>query len=153
MQPISQSIAPLLGYASPVEQPYQEEEAVPLGLLAFVAKQQEDAQKQQAQVAQSPMVNALDGIGGLPSDELFNVSAQDLGKGVRGMFGGGKVGMIADLMFATGQGNLTLGPGGVITRDAPIPEGARKLLERSDPARLRRMDAYQKFDAANKEET
>ncbi len=149
MQPISQSIAPLLGYASPVEQPYQEE--VPLGLLALVAKQQEDAQ--QAQVAQSPMLDALGGIGGLPSDELFNVSAQDLAKGARGMFGGGKIGMIADLALATGQGNLTLGPGGVITRDAPIPEGARKLLERSDPSRLRRMDAYQKFDAANKEET
>lgn len=55
MQPISQSIAPLLGYSSPIEQPYQEE-AIPLGLLAFVAKQQEDAQKQQ--VVQNPALNA-----------------------------------------------------------------------------------------------
>lgn len=149
MQPISQSIAPLLGYASPVEQPYQEE-AVPLGLLALVAKQQEEAQKQQAQVAQSPMVNALDGIGGLPSDELFNVTGQDLAKGMRGAFGGGKIGTVMDILIDTGQATITPGP---ITRDAPIPEAARVLLERSDPSRLRRMDAYQKFDAANKEET
>jgi hypothetical protein len=152
MLPISQSVAPLLGYASPIEQPYQEEE-VPLGLLAFVAKQQEEAQNQQAQVVQSPTANALDGIGGLPSDELFNVTGKDLAKGMRGMFGGGKLGTIIDTMIASGSANVTLGPGGVITRDAPIPEGARKLLERSDPARLRRMDAFQKFDAANKEET
>ena len=151
MQPISQSIAPLLGYASPVEQPYQEE--VPLGLLAFVAKQQEEAQKQQAQVAQSPMVNAISGIGGTASDDLFNVTGQDLAKGMRGMFGGGKIGTLMDLAIATNQATVTPGPGGTITRDAPIPEGARKLLERSDPARLRRMDAYQKFDASNKEQT
>jgi hypothetical protein len=151
MQPISQSITPLLGYASPPEESY--EEAVPLGLLALVAKQQEEAQKQQAQVAQSPMVNAISGIGGTASDDLFNVTAQDLGKGVRGMFGGGKVGAIMDAMFAGGSATVNVGPGGVITRDAPIPEGARKLLERSDPDRLRRMDAYQAFDAANKEQT
>jgi len=152
MQTISQSVSPLLGYASPVEQPYQEE-AVPLGLLAFVAKQQEEAQKQQAQVAQSPMLDALGGIGGTTSDDLFNVTGQDLAKGMRGMFGGGKLGTIIDTMIAGGSGTVNLGPGGVITRDAPIPEGARKLLERSDPARLRRMDAYQKFDAANKQQT
>mgnify|MGYP003676390268 CR=1 FL=1 len=149
MQPISQSIAPLLGYAATPEESY--EEAVPLGLLALVAKQQEDAQ--QAQVAQSPMLNATSGIGGMASDDLFNVTGQDLAKGMRGMFGGGKIGMIADLAIATGQANVTLGPGGVITRDAPIPEGSRILLERSDPDRLRRMDAYQAFDAANKEQT
>jgi len=152
MQPISQSVAPLLGYSSPIEQPYQEQQ-VPLGLLAFVAKQQEDAQKQQTQAAQSPMVDALGGIGGTNVDDLFNVTGQDLLKGMRGAFGGGKLGMIADLAIATGQANVNLGPGGTITRDAPIPEGARKLLERSDPSRLRRMDAYQKFDASNKEQT
>lgn len=149
MQPISQSIAPLLGYASPPEESY--EEAVPLGLLALVAKQQEDAQ--QAQVAQSPMLNATSGIGGMASDDLFNVSGQDLAKGTMGMFGGSKLGTVIDAMIAGGQATVNVGPGGVITRDAPIPEGARKLLERSDPDRLRRMDAYQAFDAANKEQT
>ena len=152
MQTISQSVSPLLGYASPVEQPYQEE-AVPLGLLAFVAKQQEDAQKQQTQVAQSPMVDALAGIGGTNVDDLFNVTGKDLAKGMRGAFGGGKIGTIVDLAIANGSANVALGPGGTITRNAPIPEGARILLERSDPARLRRMDAYQRFDASNKEQT
>ena len=150
MQPISQSIAPLLGYASPVEQPYQEE-AVPLGLLAFVAKQQEDAQKQE--VVQKAALDAQSGIGGTNVDDLFNVTGKDLAKGMRGAFGGGKIGTIVDLAIANGSANVALGPGGTITRNAPIPEGARILLERSDPARLRRMDAYQRFDASNKEQT
>ena len=150
MQPISQSIAPLLGYASPVEQPYQEE-AIPLGLLAFVAKQQEDAQKQE--VVQKAALDAQSGIGGTNVDDLFNVTGKDLAKGMRGAFGGGKIGTIVDLAIANGSANVALGPGGTITRDAPIPEGARILLERSDPARLRRMDAYQRFDASNKEQT
>ena len=98
-------------------------------------------------------LDAQSGIGGTNVDDLFNVTGQDLAKGMRGAFGGGKIGTIVDLAIANGSANVALGPGGTITRDAPIPEGARILLERSDPARLRRMDAYQKFDAANKQQT
>jgi hypothetical protein len=153
MQPISQSIAPLLGYASPIEQPYQEEEAVPLGLLALVAKQQEEAQNQQAQVAQSPMVNALDGIGGLPSDELFNISGKDAYAMTRQGLNfptGSKLGAMLDLSIGKAFAN---GPGIAIDRSKPLDQNARDMLSNYDPARLRRIDAYQKFDAANKEET
>lgn len=66
MQPIYQNTLPLLGYVSPTEQPAEEE--IPLGLLALVAKQQEDAQ--QVQVAQSPMLDALGGIGGVGNREM-----------------------------------------------------------------------------------
>tara|TARA_R110000868_G_scaffold334882_2_gene595554 strand:- start:27 stop:482 length:456 start_codon:yes stop_codon:yes gene_type:complete len=148
MQPIYQNALPLLGYASPVQQPAEEE--MPLGLLALIAKQQEDAQGGQQQVVQGPMLNAQRGIGGMTSDNLFNVSANDLGKGVRGMFGGGKVGAMMNVLADEGQWSFTQPMN--IDRDTPIPEYARPLLQRSDPDRLRRMDAYQAFDAANKEE-
>ena len=57
MQPIYQNTLPLLGYVSPTEQPAEEE--IPLGLLAFLAKQQEDAQRQQ--VVQIPALDAQSG--------------------------------------------------------------------------------------------
>jgi len=136
MQPISQSISPLLGYASPVEQPYQEE-AAPLGLLAFVAKQQEDAERQQ--VAQSPLFSALGGIGG---------ANDGLATGMRSA-GGGKLGEILKFYNGTGEENIELGPNEIIARDIPVPEGVRLLLEQSDVSRLREMDARQKFEHFN----
>lgn len=149
MKPISQSIAPLLGYAATPEESY--EEVVPLGLLALVAKQQEDAQ--QAQVAQSPMLNALGGIGSLPSDELFNISGKDaygMTKQGLNLPTGSKLGAFLDLSIGKAFAN---GPGIAIDRSQPLDQNARDMLSNYDPDRLRRIDAYQKFDAANKEET
>ncbi len=150
MQPISQSIAPLLGYTSPIEQPYQEE-AIPLGLLAFVAKQQEDAQKQQ--VVQNAALDAQSGIGGTTSDELFNISGKDaygMARQALNLPTGSKIGAIMDLSLGKAFAN---GPGIPVDRSQPLDQNTRDMLSSYDPSRLRRMDAYQKFDAANKQQT
>jgi hypothetical protein len=148
MQSIYQNVLPFMGYASPVQKPYEEE--IPPGLLAFIAQQQENAQREQQQAAQSPLLNAQSGIGGgVPGDGLFDVPDQELVKGFSGLFGGGLLGHVADLLLK----DMNLTQAIPISRDAPIPDAARQLLKRSNPARLRRMDAYQAFDAANEENT
>jgi len=40
------------------------------------------------------------------------------------------------------------GPDQVLDRSQPIPDNIRTALERSNPSQLRRMEAYQNFDAA-----
>ena len=152
MQPIYQNALPLMGYTSPVQKPYEEE--IPPGLLAFIAQQQENAQGGQQQVAQSPLLNAQSGIGGVPGDKLFDVTDQELLRGAPEMFRR-KLGSASDgpnflLRLLIEKGNFSLNQPIPISRDAPIPEAARQLL---DPSRLRRMDAYQAFDAANKKNT
>jgi hypothetical protein len=152
MQSIYQNVLPFMGYASPVQKPYEEE--IPPGLLAFIVQQQENAQREQQQAAQSPLLNAQSGIGGIPGDKLFDVTDQELLRGAPELFRR-ELGSAADgpnflLRLLIEKGNFSLNQPIPISRDAPIPEAARQLL---DPARLRKMDAYQAFDAANKKNT
>jgi hypothetical protein len=153
MQPIYQNALPFMGYASPVQKPYEEE--IPPGLLAFIIQQQENAQREQQQAAQSPLLSAQSGIGGgVPGDKLFDVTDQELLRGAPELFRR-ELGSAADgpnflLRLLIEKGNFSLNQPIPISRDAPIPEAARQLL---DPGRLRRMDAYQAFDAANEENT
>jgi|TARA_R110000744_G_scaffold5856_5_gene20661 hypothetical protein len=150
MQPIYQNALPLLGYASPTEQPAEEE--IPLGLLAFLAKQQEDAQGGQQQVIQSPLLSAQSGIG----NDLFSLSREDMSlknfaeraKGQPGFFGLlSGLGIFDNFMPVADSPILQYSE---VNRNEPIPAVVREFLGMSDPGRLSRMDAYQ---AANKEET
>jgi hypothetical protein len=161
MQTISQAVSPLLGGTPGPYQP-QQAPAIPLGLLALAAEQQQDAP---ASVVQSPALTAQEGIDGIrPGDDLFTVSGRDIGAGAfRDLLSksprfsqGGKLGAIGlavdaalsrPMPFSGGRVTVS-GPDKVLDRSEPIPEYIRTALQKSNPSQLRRMEAYQNFDAA-----
>ncbi len=169
MQTISQAVSPLLGGTSGPYQP-QQASAVPLGLLALAAEQQQQDMPQP--IVQSPALTAQEGIDGIrPGDDLFTVSGRDIGAGaLRDLLSksprfsqGGKLGAIGlaiddalsrPVPFSGGRVTLSSStPDQVLDRSQPIPDYIRTALERSNPSQLRRIEAYQKFDAANKQQT
>jgi len=78
MQKISQTVSPLLG-GTPGPYQTQQAPAIPLGLLALAAEQQQEAP---ASIVQNSALTAQEGIDGIrPGDDLFNVSGRDIGVG------------------------------------------------------------------------
>jgi hypothetical protein len=161
MQTISQAVSPLLG-GTPGPYQTQQASAVPLGLLALAAQQQQEAP---ASVVQNPALTAQEGIDGIrPGDDLFTVSGRDIGAGAfrdliskspRFSQGGklGAVGMAIDAALSSpmpfsGGRITTSAPDQVLDRSQPIPDFIRTALQKSNPSQLRRMEAYQNFDAA-----
>jgi len=161
MQTISQAVSPLLGGTPGPYQP-QQASAIPLGLLALSAGQQQQDIPQP--IVESPTITAQQGIDGIrPGDDLFTVSGRDIGAGAfknilkspRFSQGGklGAIGLAIDaalsspVPFSGGRVTFT-GPDQVLDRSQPIPDYIRATLEKSNPSQLRRMEAYQNFDAA-----
>ena len=165
MQTISQAVSPLLGGTPGPYQP-QQASAIPLGLLALAAgQQQQDIPKP---IVESPTITAQQGIDGIrPGDDLFTVSGRDIGAGAFGNLisksprfsPGGKLGAIGlavddalrnrPVPFSGGRVTFsTSAPDQVLDRSQPIPDYIRTALEKNNPSQLRRMEAYQNFDAA-----